>query len=57
MHIENVGFVVYTKGMVPENSLENKLKEKMEVFLIGDYKEIGRAMDAMHSAYECAMSV
>ena len=57
MHIENVGFVVYTKGMVPENSLENKLKEKMEVFLIGDYKEIGRAMDAIHSAYECAMSV
>ena len=55
--IENVDFVVYTKGMVPENSMENRLKEKTEVFLIGDCKEVGRAMDAIHSAYECALSV
>ena len=55
--IENVDFVVYTKGMVPENSLESRLKGKMGLFLIGDCKEIGRAMDAVHSAYECAVSV
>ncbi|MBW2338871.1 MAG: FAD-dependent oxidoreductase [Deltaproteobacteria bacterium] len=55
--IENVGFVVYTKGMVPENSMENRLKGKIEVFLVGDCKEIGRAMDAIHSAYGCAVSV
>ena len=55
--IENVNFVVYTKGMVPENSLEKRLKGKVEVFLVGDCKEIGRAMDAIHSAYECALSI
>ncbi len=55
--IDDVDFVVYTKGMVPENSMENKLKEKVELFLIGDCKEVGRAMDAIHSAYECALSV
>jgi len=55
--IENVDFVVYTKGMVPENSMENRLKEKVELFLVGDCKEVGRAMDAIHSAYECALSV
>lgn len=55
--IENVDFVVYTKGMVPENSLEKRLKGKIEVFLAGDCKEIGKAMDAIHSAYECAVSV
>ncbi len=56
-HIDDVDFVVYTKGMVPENSMENTLKEKVELFLIGDCKEVGRAMDAIHSAYECALSV
>ncbi|MFO8163075.1 MAG: FAD-dependent oxidoreductase [Thermodesulfobacteriota bacterium] len=55
--IDDVDFVVYTKGMVPENSMENKLKEKVELFLIGDCKEVGRAMDAIHSAYECGLSV
>ena len=55
--IDDVDFVVYTKGMVPENSLEKSLKGKIELFLVGDCKEIGRAIDAIHSAYECAMSV
>jgi 2,4-dienoyl-CoA reductase (NADPH2) len=55
--IHDVDFVVYTKGMVPDNTMENKLKEKVELFLVGDCKEVGRAMDAIHSAYECALSV
>jgi len=55
--IEHMDFIVYTKGMVPENSMENRLKEKVELFLVGDCKEVGRAMDAIHSAYECALSV
>jgi len=56
-HIDDVDFVVYTKGMVPENSLEKSLKGKIELFLVGDCKEIGRAIDAIHSAYECALSI
>ena len=43
--------------MDPANSLENRLKGKIEGFLVGDCKEIGRAIDAIHSAYECALSV
>ncbi len=43
--------------MDPDNALENWLKGKIEFFLIGDCSEIGRAMDAIHSAYECAVSV
>ena len=57
VHIEHVDFVVYTKGMVPESSLKNRLKGKTELFLVGDCKEVGRAMDAIHSAHECAVSV
>jgi 2,4-dienoyl-CoA reductase (NADPH2) len=57
VHIEDVDFVVYTKGMVPEHSMEKQLKGRVEVFLVGDCKEVGRAIDAIHSAYECAMSV
>jgi len=57
VHIEDVGCVVYTKGMIPENSLEKRLKGKIELFLVGNCKEVGRAIDAIHRAYECAMSV
>ena len=55
--IKAVDFIVYTKGMVPEDSLKDQLKGKVEVFLIGDCKEIGKAMDAIHSAYDCAMAI
>jgi len=55
--IKAVDFIVYTKGMVPDNSLKDQLKGKVEVFLIGDCKEIGKAMDAIHSAYDCAMAI
>jgi len=43
--------------MDPENSMENRFKGKIEGFLVGDCKEIGRVMDAIHSDYGCAVSV
>lgn len=55
--IDDVDFIVYTKGMVPENSLKDQIEGNMEFFLIGDSKEIGKAMDAIHSAYDCAMTI
>jgi len=48
---------VYTKGMVPENSLQEKLNGKVELYSIGDCREVGKAMDAIHNAYDCAMSI
>ncbi len=55
--IEGVDFVVYTKGMVPEDSLKDRLSGKVPVYAIGDCREIGRAMDAIHDAYDYAMSI
>jgi 2,4-dienoyl-CoA reductase-like NADH-dependent reductase (Old Yellow Enzyme family)/thioredoxin reductase len=55
--IEGVDFIVYTKGMVPEDSLKERLAGKVPVYSIGDCREIGRAMDAIHDAYHCAMSL
>ena len=55
--IEGVDFIVYTKGMVSESSLKEKLSGKVPVYSIGDCREIGRVMDAIHDAYDCAMSI
>ena len=55
--IKDVDFIVYTKGMVPENSLQEQLNGKVELYSIGDCREVGKAMDAIHNAYDCAMSI
>ncbi len=55
--IKDVDFIVYTKGMVPENSLQEQLNGKVELYSIGDCREVGKAMDAIHSAYDCALLV
>jgi len=55
--IEGVDFIVYTKGMIPEDSLKDRLSGKVPVYAIGDCREIGRAMDAIHDAYDYAMSI
>ncbi len=55
--IEGVDFIVYTKGMVPEDSLKEHLSGKIPVYVIGDCRAIGRVMDAIHDAYDYAMSI
>ncbi|OPL15255.1 MAG: hypothetical protein AVO39_02345 [delta proteobacterium MLS_D] len=55
--MEGIDFVVYTKGMVPERSLKDLLEGKTDVYTIGDCSEIGKAIDAIHSGYECALSI
>lgn len=59
-YIEDIDLVVYTCLYEGDGSKKFALKYpkmKHRPFLILDCKEIGRAMDAIYSAYECTMSV
>ena len=49
--------MVVTKGMVPSSSYEEELEGKVDLCKVGDCREVGRVMDAIHTAYECARLV
>ena len=54
---ENIDLIVVSTGMRSYNSLEEKLKNKVPYYLIGDAKEIGDAQDAIKNGYEIAMKL
>jgi len=55
--IENVDAIVIAKGMIPEASLEEELTDSVELYKIGDCHTVGKALDAIHSAFECAQDI
>jgi 2,4-dienoyl-CoA reductase-like NADH-dependent reductase (Old Yellow Enzyme family)/thioredoxin reductase len=55
--IENVDAIVIAKGMTPEASLEKELTGSVELYKIGDCLTVGKALDAIHSAFECAQNI
>ncbi len=55
--LKGIDLVVVTKGMVPSSSYEEELEGKVDLCKVGDCREVGRVMDAIHTAYECARLV
>ncbi|MBW2108713.1 MAG: FAD-dependent oxidoreductase [Deltaproteobacteria bacterium] len=55
--IEHVDAIVIAKGMEPETALENELAGKIDLYKIGDCSTVGKALDAIHSAFECAIGI
>ena len=51
---EDIDVFVVSTGMESYNPLEEKLKNKVPVHVIGDAKEVGKAQDAIASGYELA---
>jgi len=49
---EDIDIFVVSTGMESCNPLEEKLKNKMQVYVIGDAKEVGKAQDAIASGFE-----
>ncbi|MEA1986458.1 MAG: NAD(P)/FAD-dependent oxidoreductase [Candidatus Marinimicrobia bacterium] len=54
---ENIDLIVVSTGMKSYNPLEEKLKDKLETYVIGDAKNIGDAQSAINTAYETAMNI
>ena len=52
--IEGIELVVVTVGMQPSIAYEEELREKVNLCKIGDCHAVGKMMDAIHSAFECA---
>jgi|GEM_PF-2878126 len=44
--------VVVSTGMKSYNPLEEDLKSKMPVYVVGDARQVGNAQDAIRDAYE-----
>ena len=49
---EDIDLIVVSTGMRSYNPLEEKLKNKIPYYIIGDAKEIGDAQDAIKSGFE-----
>ena len=54
---EDIDVIVVSAGMESYNPFENKIKGKVPVYVIGDAKKVGKAIDAIHSAYQLANSL
>ncbi len=52
--LEGIDHIVVATGMKSYNPLEDVLKDKMFVAVIGDAKKVGKAQDAIRDAYETA---
>jgi len=51
---KDIDIYVVSTGMKPYNPLENKLKNKVTLYLTGDAQKVGKANDAIKSGYELA---
>jgi len=49
---DNIDIIVVSTGMESYNPLENELKNKIPVYVVGDAKKIGDAQDAIKDGYE-----
>ena len=52
--IEGVDHIIIATGMKSYNPLEEKLKDKIPVYVVGDAKKVGKAKDAIEDAFEIA---
>jgi 2,4-dienoyl-CoA reductase (NADPH2) len=52
---ENIDVYVVSTGMESFNPLELKLRDKVQVHVIGDAKKVGKAQDAIRSGYIIAL--
>ncbi len=50
----DIDIIVVSTGMKSYNPLEEELRGKMQVYVVGDAKEIGNAQDAIRDGYEIA---
>ncbi len=55
--IGGVDHIVIAAGMKSYNPMEESLKDKIPVTVIGDAKKVGKAQDAIHDAYMTAKSL
>ena len=54
---EDIDIFIVSTGMESYNPLEEKLKNKVPVYVIGDAKNVGKAQDAIASGYEVVSSL
>jgi len=52
IQFDNIDIIVVSTGMKSYNPLENKLKHKIPVYVVGDALQVGNAQDAIHGAFE-----
>ncbi len=52
IQFDNIDIIVVSTGMKSYNPLENRLKQKCPVVVVGDALQVGNAQDAIHGAYE-----
>ncbi len=52
IQFDNIDIIVVSTGMSSNNPLENKLKHKIPVYVVGDAMQVGNAQDAIHGAFE-----
>ena len=52
--LQNIDHIILATGMKSYNPLEEKLKGKIPVYVIGDAKRVGKAKDAIRSGFETA---
>ena len=52
IQFEDIDIIVVSTGMRSYNPLEEKLKGKLPVYVIGDAKEVGNAQDAIREGFE-----
>ncbi|RKZ25233.1 oxidoreductase, partial [bacterium] len=55
--IDDVDHIILSVGMVSYNPLEEKLAGKIPVYVVGDAKKVGKAKDAIASAFEVASKI
>ena len=54
---EDIDMIVVSTGMKSYNPLENDLKNKIPVYVVGDARKIGNAQDAIRDGYETGIKL
>lgn len=54
---DDIDIIVVSTSMKSYNPLENELKEKIPVYVIGDAKKVGNVQDAIRDGYETAKEI
>lgn len=57
MVIDDVDHIILAAGMKSYNPLEERLKNRTPVWVIGDAKKVGKAQDAIKDAFETAKNL
>ncbi len=54
IQFNDIDIIVVSTGMKSYNPLEEELRGEMQVYVVGDAKEVGNAQDAIRDSYEIA---